>query len=104
MSCKEIIGIEIDEMTEISNEIFQLTQKFDQIFANSNLKKVSVEFYLEMKDLRKKWNILTKEFVFFFFLDFFFSFMVIFEIFYLFNNSVWRNLYYIILDFPSYNK
>jgi len=54
LSCKEIIGIEIDEMTEISNEIFQLTQKFDQIFANSNLKKVSVEFYLEMKDLRKK--------------------------------------------------
>ena len=41
-------------MTEISNEIFALTQKFDQTFPNNNLKKVSVDFYLEMKNRRNK--------------------------------------------------
>lgn len=41
-------------MFEISNEIFLLTQRFDKTFENNNLKRFSVDFFVEMNENRKK--------------------------------------------------
>lgn len=49
------MDVRFSEISEIVNEIFLLTQRFDKTYGiNNNLKRFSVDFFVEMNEKRKK--------------------------------------------------
>lgn len=47
--------MKFSEIADLVNEVFLLTQRFDKTYGvNNNLKRFSVDFFVEMNEKRKK--------------------------------------------------